>query len=144
MQIKKVFHQEDFSLEKIIRTILNLRYSWVSLGSKDSNLALKMDKSLKCNENFEKLNELQEISQKAIKLFGSEADLQENARLTKLCRDIKLSISNDKNDPKLMELIEVTEKAGSLCTRIMGAGGGGFFICWAPEYRHQAIKDSIK
>ena len=107
------------------------------LGSK------KMNKSLQCNENFDKLNELQEISQKAIELFGSESDLQENARLTKLCRDIKLSISNDKNDPKLMERIEETEKAGSLCTRIMGAGGGGFFICWAPEYRHQAIKDSI-
>ena len=42
-----------------------------------------------------------------------------------------------------MELIEESEKAGSLCTRIMGAGGGGFFICWAPEYKHQAIKDSI-
>ena len=42
-----------------------------------------------------------------------------------------------------MELIEESEKAGSLCTRIMGAGGGGFFVCWAPEYRHKAIKEKI-
>ena len=103
----------------------------------------KINKSLQCTENFNKLNELQEISQKAIESFGRESDLQENAELTRLCRDIKLSINNDKNDPKLMELIEESERAGSLCTRIMGAGGGGFFICWAPEYRHQAIKDSI-
>ena len=54
-----------------------------------------------------------------------------------------MSISNDQQNPQLMELIEESEKAGSLCTRIMGAGGGGFFVCWAPEYRHQAIKDSI-
>ena len=102
-----------------------------------------MDKSLKSNHNLEKLNELQEISQKGIEAFGKEADLQENAKLTKICRDIKLSINNDNQNPVLMELIEETERAGSLCTRIMGAGAGGFFVCWAPEYRHQAIKDSI-
>ena len=40
---------------------------------------------------------------------------------------LKLSLNEDKNDPLLMELIEESEKAGSLCTRVMGAGGGGFF-----------------
>ena len=111
------------------------RYSYIA--------SKKIDKSLKSEENLSKLNELQEISQKGIEAFGNESDIQENAKLTKLCRDIKLSISNDQQNPILMELIEASEKAGSLCTRIMGAGGGGFFICWAPEYKHQAIKDSI-
>ena len=26
----------------------------------------------------------------------------------------------------------------------MGAGGGGFFLCWAPEYKHKQIKEKIK
>ena len=103
----------------------------------------RVNKSLITEANLEKLNELQEISQKGIEAFGNEADLQENAHLTKLSRDIKLSINNDKYNPRLMELIEESERAGSLCTRIMGAGAGGFFVCWAPEYRHQAIKDKI-
>ena len=25
----------------------------------------------------------------------------------------------------------------------MGAGGGGFFICWAPKYKHDSIKSRI-
>ena len=109
-----------------------------------SQIASKqINKSLQCEKNLQKLNELEEISQKGIEAFSKEADLQENAKLTKLCRDIKLSISNDKNNPQLMEIIEESEKAGSLCTRIMGAGGGGFFVCWAPEYRHEAIKERI-
>ena len=33
--------------------------------------------------------------------------------------------------------------AGSLCTRIMGAGGGGFFVCWAPKEIHNEIKNSV-
>ena len=25
----------------------------------------------------------------------------------------------------------------------MGAGGGGFFVCWAPPEKHETIKQSI-
>ncbi len=103
----------------------------------------KVNNALKSENNLKKLEELHEISQKGIEAFGNEADIQENALLTKECRDIKLEINQDKNDPMLMELIEESEKAGSLCTRIMGAGGGGFFLCWAPEYKHEAIKNRI-
>ena len=60
-------------------------------------------------------------------------DIDENAKLTKLCREIKLSLNKDRLNPQLMEIIEESEKAGSLCTRIMGAGAGGFFVCWAPR-----------
>ena len=127
--------------QKYIESSLLIGFTGIQRNSNISSV--KVNKSLKSNHNLEKLNELQEISQKGIEAFGKEADLQENAKLTKICRDIKLSINNDNQNPVLMELIEETERAGSLCTRIMGAGAGGFFVCWAPEYRHQAIKDSI-
>ena len=103
----------------------------------------KVDVALKTDSNIKKLEELHEISQKGIEAFGNEADIQENAFLTKECRNIKLALNQDYGDPMLMELIEESEKAGSLCTRIMGAGGGGFFLCWAPEYKHEAIKSKI-
>ena len=127
--------------QKYIETSLLIGFTGIQRNSNISSV--KVNKSLKMSENLEKLNELQEISKKGIEAFGKEADLQENAKLTKLCRDIKLSINNDNQNKFLMELIEETERAGSLCTRIMGAGAGGFFVCWAPKYRHQAIKDSI-
>lgn len=113
------------------------RQRFSSVASKKVNQALKSER------NLDKLKELHQSSQEGINAFGKEADLQENARITKECRDIKLSMNEDKNDPLLMELIEESERAGSLCTRIMGAGGGGFFICWAPEYKHEEIKKKI-
>ena len=62
-----------------------------------------------------------------------------------LTKQSKLNYSNgDKSNYRTNELIEATETAGSLCTRIMGAGGGGFFVCWAPKHKHQAIKDSVR
>ncbi len=104
----------------------------------------KVIQSLKDKANESKLHELSDINQKAIEAFGKEADVEENAKYTKLCRDIKLSINGDNSNKEIMELIEETEKAGSLCTRVMGAGGGGFFICWAPENKHESIKQSTR
>ncbi len=127
--------------QKYIESSLLIGFTGIQRYSNHSSK--KVDKYLKCSNHLEKLNELQEISERGIEVFCNEGDLEENAKLTKLCRDIKLSINNDKQNSLLMELIEATEKAGSLCTRIMGAGAGGFFVCWAPEYRHQAIKNSV-
>tara|TARA_B100000212_G_scaffold83320_1_gene60275 strand:- start:2418 stop:3404 length:987 start_codon:yes stop_codon:yes gene_type:complete len=112
------------------------RYSSVS--------STKVNNAIKNEKNETKLNELHQITTKAIEAFGQEADISENAKLTKLCRDIKLSMNEDSLNPDLMDLIEESERAGSLCTRIMGAGGGGFFLCWAPDYKHESIKDRIK
>ena len=90
------------------------------------------------------LNELASISNAGIDAFGSEADINDHAMLTKQSRELKLQLNGDKSNYRTNELIEATETAGSLCTRIMGAGGGGFFVCWAPKHKHQAIKDSVR
>ena len=90
------------------------------------------------------LYELASISNAGIDAFGSEADINDHAFLTKQARDLKLQLNGDKTNERTNELIEATERAGSLCTRIMGAGGGGFFVCWAPKHKHQNIKDSVK
>ena len=79
-----------------------------------------------------------------IDAFGSEADINHHASLTKQSRELKLQLNGDKTNQRTNELIEATERAGSLCTRIMGASGGGFFVCWAPKHKHQDIKESVK
>lgn len=88
--------------------------------------------------------ELLALSKNGIECFGKEVEIDQHAKLTRECRDIKLHLNGDNQNQRTTELIEATEKAGSLCTRIMGAGGGGFFVCWAPPYRHDQIKESVK
>ena len=51
--------------------------------------------------------------------------------------------NGDIENKRINEIIEATESAGSLCTRLMGAGGVGFFVCWAPPEKHEAIKQSV-
>ena len=112
------------------------RYS--SVSSSQICKAIQDDLS---NKN---LIRLAEISSAGIKAFGSEADIIEHAYLTKESRNIKLHLNGDYSNLRTNELIEATERAGSLCTRVMGAGGGGFFVCWAPPHNHEAIKKSVK
>ena len=90
------------------------------------------------------MNDLYQLSLDGITAFGNEADIDQNARITRDCRDIKMRMNGDASNTRQQDLIEATERAGSLCTRSMGAGGGGFFVCWAPAYKHESIKSAVK
>ena len=105
--------------------------------------ATAIDKFINKSNSDVLLNELKEISDLGIESFGKEVDIDKHANLTKECRDIKLQINGDLQNHRTQSIIAATESAGSLCTRFMGAGGGGFFLCWAPKYRHQKIKESV-
>ncbi len=103
----------------------------------------EVTKFIEEKNNFDLMCELSQMSERGIQLFGEEADIIEHANLTKSIRDIKLIMNGDINNQRTNEIIEATESAGSLCTRIMGAGGGGFFVCWAPPEQHEKIKQSV-
>ncbi len=108
-----------------------------------STISFKINREINNQNNISKLLELKEITSQGIESFGKELDIKRHAELTKLSRNIKLSLNGDYKNEKIMELIQESERAGSLCTRVMGAGGGGFFICWAPENKHSQIKDRL-
>ena len=89
------------------------------------------------------MSNLNELSNEGIKAFSDEADIYKHSTITKKCRDLKLKLNGEEGNVRQNEIIHRTEDAGSLCTRIMGAGGGGFFACWAPKKLHEDIKNSV-
>lgn len=104
----------------------------------------KVVSSIESSNKVSLLNELFSISCDAIDLFGKQADISTLSHYTKLSREIKHELNGDTSNSRLHQIISATESAGSLCTRGIGAGGGGFFLCWAPSYRHEEIKASVK
>ena len=89
------------------------------------------------------LQDLAELTELGIKAFSSESSIEDIAKVTKQIRDIKIQLNGDNVNHQAMDIIKTTEQNGSLCTRFMGAGGGGFFVCYAPPYLHQKIKSSV-
>jgi len=127
--------------KKYISSCLLMGFDGVSRLS--SEFSKKTCKSIEEFNNKSLMNELLSITEEGINAFGNEEDIDYHARITKESRDIKLTLNGDSSCDRTIDLIQATEKAGSLCTRIMGAGGGGFFVCWAPPEKHQEIKQSV-
>ena len=104
----------------------------------------KITEKIRSKSMEDSMEELSLLSERGIDLFSNKASAQELADCTKKIRDIKMLINGDCDNERVMDIIKETEKAGSRCTRLLGAGGGGFFICWAPKEVHQKIKESVK
>jgi len=105
--------------------------------------SMKITQKISSGMHEELMRQLSQISEAGIDAFSQESDIHRHAELTKAARDIKLKLNEDDMNDRTQQLIEATERAGSICTRVMGAGGGGFFVCWAPSYRHSQIKESV-
>ena len=86
---------------------------------------------------------LADLNAQGVDLFCKEESINKHSEITKKIRDIKIYLNGDDKLDRIHEIINKTESAGSLCTRFMGAGGGGFFVCWAPKEFHDNIKNSI-
>ena len=112
--------------------------------SRNSQIAAKnVIASISEEEKFDMLLELADLNCQGVDFFSAQESIDKHALITKKIRDIKLQLNGDKNIEKISKIIFDTESSGSLCTRFMGAGGGGFFICWAPKYLHTEIKNSV-
>ena len=113
--------------------------------SRSSQVAAKnVISSISKQEKQELFLELADLNAQGIEYFSSQESIENHSIITKKIRDIKLLLNGDRDIDKINKIIFDTEAAGSLCTRFMGAGGGGFFICWAPKCHHDEIKNSVK
>ncbi|WP_413682195.1 hypothetical protein [Prochlorococcus sp. MIT 9123] len=113
--------------------------------SRNSQVAAKnVVASISEEEKNDMFLELANLNSQGIDFFSAQESIDQHALTTKKIRDIKLQLNGDRNIDKINKIIFDTESSGSLCTRFMGAGGGGFFICWAPKSSHESIKNSAK
>ena len=113
--------------------------------SRNSQVAAKKTvASISEKEKHDLFLELADLNSQGVDFFSSQESIEKHALITKKIRDIKLVLNGDSDIEKINKIIYDTEASGSLCTRFMGAGGGGFFICWAPKSSHNAIKESVK
>ena len=103
----------------------------------------KINNNVSMEKNVDLMQSLADLSNAGIDAFSNEADINTHALITKRCRDLKLKLNGEDDNIRQNEIIQKTEMAGSLCTRLMGAGGGGFFVCWAPKECHENIKNSV-
>ena len=108
--------------------------------------AKKQVDSIKEGKSVQTLEAMQKLTNEALRVFEHESSsaikdigllLQEQWNYKRTLTD---SVSND----DINSIYDTAIQAGAYGGKLMGAGGGGFFMFLAPPDAHQSIKDALK
>lgn len=77
-------------------------------------------------------------------LVNNKTDLDEFGRLLDYTWKLKKGIGNKVSTESIDVLYEKGIKAGALGGKLLGAGGGGFLLFYAPKDKHEAIRKAMK
>jgi D-glycero-alpha-D-manno-heptose-7-phosphate kinase len=91
------------------------------------------------------LNTLLQFVEEALKVLsrGSE-DLDSFGKLLHESWLVKKSLSQKITNPAIDEIYDIGRKAGALGGKVLGAGGGGFVLFYAPVEKQAAIRAALK
>jgi D-glycero-alpha-D-manno-heptose-7-phosphate kinase len=90
------------------------------------------------------LTEMQSLTNEAFAILRSTGSLDNFGRLLDSQWKIKKSLTSKITNPAIDEIYNAGIKAGAIGGKLLGAGGGGFMLFYAPQAQHEAIKDKLK
>tara|TARA_B100000575_G_scaffold289304_1_gene290856 strand:- start:302 stop:1294 length:993 start_codon:yes stop_codon:yes gene_type:complete len=97
--------------------------------------------------NFEKReNELKQIGKmvtKAVRVLQSDTPIAEFGNLLHDTWTYKKSLSQKVTTEFVDQTYEAARRAGAIGGKLLGAGGGGFMLLFAPPNRHQIVKKTL-
>ena len=84
-----------------------------------------------------------EMAWHALEILKSHS-LERFGRLLDENWKLKRSLSHKVSTPYIDQIYQTAKKAGALGGKLLGAGGGGFVLIFAPPSRHPKIKEKLK
>ena len=77
-------------------------------------------------------------------LTDSTRDLEELGKLLDYTWNVKRQLSNTISNKKIDELYVIGKNAGAIGGKLLGAGGGGFFLFYVPRNKQREVKEALK
>jgi D-glycero-alpha-D-manno-heptose-7-phosphate kinase len=108
--------------------------------------AKKQVDSIKEGKSTSTLEAMQKLTNEALKLFesGSSSSIKDIGRLLQEQWNYKRTLTDSVSSDNINSIYNAAIEAGAYGGKLMGAGGGGFFMFLAPPDTHQKIKDRLK
>jgi D-glycero-alpha-D-manno-heptose-7-phosphate kinase len=94
------------------------------------------------SKNLE-LNEMHQLTNEAFAILRSSGNLDEFGKMLDTQWKIKRSLTNKISNPLIDNIYETGIKNGALGGKLLGAGGGGFMLFYAPVEMHEQIKNAL-
>jgi len=89
------------------------------------------------------LAQMFEMVEEAVSILKGPSDLVEFGKLLDESWKIKRSLSDKVSSLRVDQLYEVALEAGAVGGKLLGAGGGGFMLLFAPPEAHSRIKERL-
>jgi D-glycero-alpha-D-manno-heptose-7-phosphate kinase len=89
------------------------------------------------------LKEITDISKVALNIFENNYDLEELGNLINLSWQAKRSISTGVTTNELDNIYNLAKSGGALGGKLLGAGGGGFFLFIVPENKQEIVRELL-
>jgi D-glycero-alpha-D-manno-heptose-7-phosphate kinase len=89
------------------------------------------------------LLEMRDLAWEMSKTISGNANLKEFARLLHQGWELKRSLGFGISDPRIDQWYTAARNAGAMGGKLLGAGGGGFLLLFAPPDSHEKIRDAL-
>ena len=108
--------------------------------------AKKQVDSIKEGKSTKTLEAMQQLTNEALRVFEHESNssIKDIGLLLQEQWNYKKSLTDSVANSDINSIYDAAIQAGAYGGKLMGAGGGGFFMFLAPPETHQKIKDALK
>ena len=132
----------DKKLKALEKNIL-LFFTGVSRNATD--IAKEQIKEMKKTSNIRSLDNMKDMVEEAEKIlcFEKSNNINDFGKLLNESWTLKKSLSKSISNSKIDDIYDIGIKSGALGGKILGAGGGGFIIFYAPNEYHNKIIESL-
>lgn len=120
----------------------NLMLFFTGFTRISSEIAEAQVKSVK-EKHKELLEMLSLVDEAEAVLESKHSDLDEFGRLLHHTWELKRGITNQVSTSELDIIYEKAKQAGALGGKLLGAGGGGFFVFYVPKERQPAVQAAL-
>jgi D-glycero-alpha-D-manno-heptose-7-phosphate kinase len=106
--------------------------------------AKKQVDSIKEGRSNRTLEDMQRLTRFAIEAFETESSFSDIGLFLQQQWELKRTLTDSVSSEHINSIYNAAIEAGAYGGKLMGAGGGGFFMFLAPPDAHQKIKDALK